>query len=156
MLVGKSSAFKNSPHVVHRVFCLSARQSFPCLLLSSWTAASFCHFVSYLVFSHLLSPPFHSLRHMQMLQNMIMHSYFISLSHTHIFLVHFLCWACSVWLSFYILIQNMLNSVYLKLQLFKHCKQSLWEAGGEQGMRLKAAGDGLCLAHLPLPTKPHV
>lgn len=48
----------------------------------------------------------------------------------------------------------MLNGVYLKLQLFKHSKQPLWEVRGVQGMRTKAADDNLYLAHLPLPTKP--
>lgn len=48
----------------------------------------------------------------------------------------------------------MLNGVYLKLQLFKHSKWSLWEVGGVQGMQTKAADNDLYLAHLPLPTKP--
>jgi len=109
--------------------------------------------VLHLIFSHLLLTSFPLL---------LTHANAAECIHTHIsyhmhtFLVHFHCWACFLWHSLYILIQNVLNSVYLKLQLFKHSKWSLWEVGGVQGMRLRAANDDLFLARLPLPTKPHL
>lgn len=144
-------AFKNSTRVVHRVFAYLQDSLLPaCFFLPKQVLFSVTLCLLYFL---VFSPPFHSLWHMQMLQNALIHSYFISLSHTHTFLVHFFCWACSAWHSFYILIQNVLNGVYLKLQLFKHPKWSLWEVGGMQGMRMKAADDDFYLAHLPLPTK---
>lgn len=102
----------------------------------------------------ICSPPFPSLWHMQMLRNTFMHSYFISLSQMHSFLGFIFCWACFVWHSFYISMQNILKGVYLKLQLFKHSKWSLWEGRGVQGMQTKVTDDDLHVAHLPLPTKP--
>lgn len=149
----ESSVLKNSPHVVHRGFAYLQENIFPPCFFFSQTSAFFLSLcVSSLVFSSC-SPSFHSLWHMQMFQNTFMHSYFISLSQMHTFLVFIFYWACFVWHSLCILMQNMLKGVYLKLQLFKHSKWSLWEGRGVQGMQTEATDDDFYVAHLPLSTK---
>lgn len=155
MLVDKSSVLKNSPHVVHRGFAYLQDNLFLLCCFFSWTGAFFLSLcVSSLVFSssaHLPSAPSDTCKCPRI------HSCTRTLlvfSHMHTFLACIFCWACSVWHSFYILMQNMLKGVYLKLQLFKHSKWSLWEGRGVQGMQTKATDDDLYVAHLPLPTKP--
>lgn len=151
---GWKLSVKKFPPCCTQRLCLSARQSFSSLLLffqnQHFFSVILCFISCFLI---ICSPPFRSLWHMQMLQNAFMHSYFISLSRMHTFLVFIFCWASSVWHFFYILMQNMLVGVYLKLQLFKHSKWSLWEGRGVQGMQTKVTDNDLYVAHLPLPTK---
>lgn len=148
MLVDESSVLKFPPSCTQRL-CLSARQSFPSLLLFFQNWCLFyvtLRFIS--CFLIICSPPFHSLWRMQMLCNTFVHLYFISLSQMHTFLVFIFCWACFVQHYFYISMQNMLVGVYLKLQLFKHSKWSLWEGKGVQIMQTKVTDDDLYVAHL--------
>lgn len=158
MLVGKSSVFKNSPPTM-----LYTESLLICKTVFSVPAffPNWCFFLSLCVSSHIFSSSAHLISTPSDTHKC---SRIHSCTHTLLVLIciliwffflffFFFCWACFVWHSFYILIQNMLNSVYLKLQLFKHSTWSLWEVGGVQGMPMKVADDDLYLAHLPLPTK---
>lgn len=154
MVVGKSSAFKNSPHVVYRVFpYLQGVFSLLASFFPNW-----CFFLSLWVSSHVFSssltsfplPLTHANAPEYIRAPMLLLFFLICILFCLFGCLFFFCWVCFVW-HFYILIQNMLSSVYLKL--LKHSKWSLWEVGGVQGMRPKAAGHGLYLAHLPLPIK---
>lgn len=111
----------------------------------------FCHFVFHLLSSHhahLLSTPCDTCKCSRI------HSCSRTLLvFLRCILFWFLFFAGLVWHSFHILMQNMLKGVYLKLQLFKHSKWSLWEGRGVKGMQTKATDDDLYVAHLPLYTK---